>query len=200
MTRLPFERIREDLIEAGRDKFASMGLERTRVADLTDEVGIGTSTFYKFFDSKGTLYLTVLNNEAERFARSHEEVLEEAPNLQSEVRMGLEALYEELETNPLFYRSIVENERQLVIRKLSSDQQLDQFREPRDTLDTLPRRWTQHPNFRLDDPDQVVVLLQMLSQTVRLREQFETLSSISEYENARDVLVDVLVYGLVDSG
>ncbi|MGM0399457.1 MAG: TetR/AcrR family transcriptional regulator, partial [Halobacteriota archaeon] len=169
--------IREDLIVAGRDLFTTMGLERTRVKDLTDEVGIGTSTFYQFFDSKGTLYLTVLNDEVERIAREYEGVLEDAPDLRTEVHHGLDALFEELETNPLFYRAVVENEHQQLIRRLSPEQQRENFPGRADSLMTLAERWTRRSNFRLDDPEAVVDLLRMLSQTVRMREQFQTLSS-----------------------
>lgn len=193
------EQIRDDLVAAGRDLFTALGLERTRVKDLTDEVGIGTSTFYQFFDSKGTLYLTVLNHEVERITREYEGVLEEAPDLQTEVRYGLDALFEELETNPLFYRAVVENEHQQLLRRLSPQQRRETLPVRADSLTTLAERWTRRSSFRLDDPEAVVDLLRMLSQTVRMREQFETLSSVEEYENARDVLIDTLVAGLVVS-
>ncbi|MDR5656685.1 TetR/AcrR family transcriptional regulator [Halodesulfurarchaeum sp. HSR-GB] len=190
--------IRAELIEAGKELFTAIGLERTRVRDLTDEVGIGTSTFYQFFDSKGTLYLTVLDHEVERIAQSYEGKLDSAPDIRSEVRLGLEALFEELETNPLFYRAVVENERQQLLRNLPPEQQRGNFKEGRDTLVTLAERWTSNPQFQLDDPVAVVDLLRLLSQTVRLREQFETLSTIEEYESARNVLIDSLVHGLTD--
>lgn len=193
------EQIRAELIEAGRELFTTMGLERTRVKDLTDEVDIGTSTFYQFFDSKGTLYLTVLNHEIERIAKTYEGVFDDAPDLHSEVRWGLEALFEELETNPLFYRAVVENEHQRLLRRLAPRQQQETFSGRADTLMTLAERWTSRSKFRLDNPETMVDLLRLLSQTVRMREQFETLSSVEEYEIARDALINTLVHGLVES-
>ena len=192
------DQIRSELIEAGRELFTTLGLERTRVRDVTSEVDIGTSTFYQFFESKGALYLTVLDKEIERIAQTYEGELECATDIQSEVRLGLTALFEELETNSLFYRSVVENERQQLLRDLPPDQQQEKFREGQDMLAALAEQWTSHPQFKLDDPEIVVDLLMLLPQTVRLREHFETLSSVKKYENARDLLIDALVQGLID--
>jgi len=60
------DRIRAELVEAGRDLFARHGFDRTRVRDVTEAVGIGTSTFYQFFDAKEDLYLAVLLVERDR--------------------------------------------------------------------------------------------------------------------------------------
>lgn len=193
------DRIRADLIDAGRESFGERGLERTRVSDLTDAVGIGTSTFYQFFDSKGTLYLTVLQDETERIVAEYERALEDAPDLETEVRMGLQFLFDELETNPLFYRSIVENERRALLRRLSPDQRRASVRETNETLVALVERWTGRTRFEADDPETVVGLVRMLTQVVRLREEFESLDIGAEYDRSRDLLIDVIVAGLVDA-
>jgi AcrR family transcriptional regulator len=105
------ERIREDLLEAGRDLFARYGLGKTTVADLTDEVGIGTSTFYQFYDSKEALYLAVLEREGETVARrlSEEGVLE-GDDPEVVVREFLHFLFDEIETNPLVRQLVVADE------------------------------------------------------------------------------------------
>lgn len=193
------ERIRADLVEAGRESFGAVGLERTRVSDLTDAVGIGTSTFYQFFDSKGTLYLTVLQDETERIVTEYERALDDAPDLEAEVRMGLQFLFDELETNPLFYRSIVENERRDLMGRLSPAQRRASVRETNETLVALVERWTGRARFTADDPETVVGLVRMLTQVVRLREEFESLDIGAEYDRSRDLLIDVIVAGLVDT-
>lgn len=53
------KRIREALIETGRERFARYGLRKTTIADLTEPAGITTGTFYRFFDSKEELFWTV---------------------------------------------------------------------------------------------------------------------------------------------
>jgi len=104
------DRIREGLLEAGREQFSAFGHDRTRISDLTDAVDIATSTFYQFFDSKEALYLEILNREQNRMAEELEAILGAAPDLRSEVLAGFEYFFEELETNPLYYRLIAEDD------------------------------------------------------------------------------------------
>ncbi len=113
------ERIREDLIEAGRDLFSTYGLQKTTIADLTDEVGIGKSTFYRFFDSKEALYLAVLDREGEAVQQKLDESgIGSADDPQEVVEGFLQFIFEEVETNPL-------------IRQFVVDDDLDRLREQR---------------------------------------------------------------------
>ena len=105
------ERIRSDLLEAGRELFAQYGLAKTTIADLTSEVGIGTSTFYQFYDSKEALYLAVLDREGEAIARKLSEgdvIGGEDP--ETVVREFLRFLFDEIETNPLVRQLVVSDE------------------------------------------------------------------------------------------
>jgi AcrR family transcriptional regulator len=105
------ERIRADLLDAGRDLFTRYGLGKTTVADLTDEVGIGTSTFYQFYDSKEALYLAVLDREGETVARRLSEAgVLEGDDPETVVREFLRFLFDEIETNPLVRQLVVSDE------------------------------------------------------------------------------------------
>ncbi|ELZ96708.1 TetR/AcrR family transcriptional regulator [Haloferax sulfurifontis] len=105
------ERIQEDLLDAGRTLFAQYGLGKTTIADLTGEVGIGTSTFYQFYDSKEALYLAVLDAEGEAIARRlTEEGVTEGDDPETVVREFLRFLFDEIETNPLVRQLIVSDE------------------------------------------------------------------------------------------
>lgn len=83
------ERIREELVETGRELLAIYGPEKTNVADVTEPVGIAKSTFYRFFDSKADLYLEVFQRESEAFEARVEAELEGV----EEPREGLERLF-----------------------------------------------------------------------------------------------------------
>jgi AcrR family transcriptional regulator len=105
------ERIRADLLDAGHELFAQYGLEKTTIADLTGEVGIGTSTFYQFYDSKEALYLAVLDREGEAIAhRLSEEGVIEGDDPATVVREFLRFLFDEIETNPLVRQLVVSDE------------------------------------------------------------------------------------------
>ena len=57
------ERIRADLLAAGRRYFTTHGLLKTTLADLTAPAGIHKTAFYAFFASKEALYLELLAQE-----------------------------------------------------------------------------------------------------------------------------------------
>ena len=52
--------VRQRLLQAGREAFASFGLRRTAVDDLARAAGISKGAFYLFFDSKEGLLLEIL--------------------------------------------------------------------------------------------------------------------------------------------
>lgn len=105
------DQIRGDLIEVGRTLFSKFGLQKTTISDLTEEVGIGRSTFYRFFDSKEALYLVVLETEGETISRElADKDLREGENPQAVVEQFLHFLFEEIETNPLIRQLIVSDE------------------------------------------------------------------------------------------
>ncbi|TKX74439.1 TetR/AcrR family transcriptional regulator [Halorubrum sp. GN11_10-6_MGM] len=114
------ERIRGDLVEAGHDCFARFGFDRTRVSDVTDVVGIGTSTFYQFFNSKEELYLAVLLNEREHMFETLESAVAEAATPREEAEAILRTTFGEVRSNPLIRRLFVDGE----IRRIKS--QLDE--------------------------------------------------------------------------
>lgn len=105
------DQIRGDLIEVGRRLFSKFGLQKTTISDLTEEVGIGRSTFYRFFDSKEALYLAVLETEGDTISRElADKELQEGEDPQAVVEQFLHFLFEEIETNPLIRQLIVSGE------------------------------------------------------------------------------------------
>src|SRR5215470_2305575 len=54
--------IRAGLLEKGRELFATYGLRKTNVEDLTRAVGISKGAFYLFFESKEALFFELLEH------------------------------------------------------------------------------------------------------------------------------------------
>jgi AcrR family transcriptional regulator len=52
---------RQQLIEAGMAAFAEKGYHRTKVSDVVRRAGVAQGTFYLYFDSKKSLFLTLLD-------------------------------------------------------------------------------------------------------------------------------------------
>ncbi|SFC43039.1 transcriptional regulator, TetR family [Halobiforma haloterrestris] len=95
------DRIRDELVETGRELLRLYGPRKTNVDDVTEPVGIAKSTFYRFFDSKSELYAEIIERESEEFLEELEGELEGV----DEPREGLERLFrcyvEFAEQNPL---------------------------------------------------------------------------------------------------
>ncbi|ARS89434.1 TetR/AcrR family transcriptional regulator [Natrarchaeobaculum aegyptiacum] len=190
------ERITEALVEAGQRQFAQFGLERTRIKDITDEVDIGTSTFYQFFDSKEELYVEVLLREHRAFHTAAEEAVEDVDEPREQARAVLQTMFEEVESNPLIYRLIVEGELRSLQSRLSDAERaeiVDSIRGRR--LSTL-EEWVDDPAFRIDDREMVDALLRKLVFVSRAKNIPVAANTGPEYEETRDVLIDVVVNGL----
>lgn len=57
---------RQELVEAGRRLFGTVGLYESKVEDITRSAGIAKGTFYQYFSSKEALILAVVRQAFER--------------------------------------------------------------------------------------------------------------------------------------
>lgn len=123
------ERIREALVAEGRELFSRYGLSKTTLADLTEPVGIATSTFYQFFDSKEALYLEILDREGERLLPELLAPFEEHDDPEAAIVGFLTALMDEIETNPLLRQLVVDPDELDRLREHHTEAELRQDRE-----------------------------------------------------------------------
>lgn len=70
------EVIRKELLEKGDQCFSRYGLRKTGIEDITQLVGIGKGTFYKFFNSKEELFVEVLKHEVNIRKKFMDDLLE----------------------------------------------------------------------------------------------------------------------------
>lgn len=96
------ERIREELLTAGRDRFSRHGLRKTTIADLAGDVGIAPSTVYQFFDSKADLYLTAVERDGMRvMGRALDASFERYDDPERAIVAFQRTLVDEMESAPL---------------------------------------------------------------------------------------------------
>ena len=190
------DRIRAELLETGSELFAQFGLERTRIKDVTDEVGIGTSTFYQFFDSKEELYSQVLVNEQASLEETITETVEQSDDPREQVRLTLETMLDAIESNPLIRRLIVEGELRSLQQHLSETERQTLTEAMYTESLSYVDEWTEHPSFRATDPELVYGLLRALVFVTRSKDIFEEAETVAEYDDVRAVLIDVVVDGL----
>jgi len=115
--------IRQQLLDTGRELFATYGLKKTSIVDLTQPAGIAKSSFYAFFDSKEALYLELLIMERRRM---REEIAARFPtidNARETIAHFLRVAVREIEANALTRRVIAHPEEwQMIARRVSPEQ------------------------------------------------------------------------------
>lgn len=192
------EHIRAQLIEAGRELFARFGFDRTRINDLTSEAGIGTSTFYQFFDSKDELYFRVLAHEREGLEKKIAETVANGETPREEVRLVLKTTFEEVQSNPLISALIVEGELRELQNRLEESDTEETFVENQSSSAnlTFSERWAELETFRYDDPDLIDQLFISLVFTVRSQNAPVGSSDKVVYNQVEDALIETIVDGL----
>jgi AcrR family transcriptional regulator len=190
--------IRAELIETGREQFFRHGPERTRVKDITDPVGIAKPTFYRFFDSKGELYLKIIALETEKFTqRVASEVAEtEVP------REGIERFFtryvEFVDDHPEFQKVLSESYPRELFRNV-----------PQEKIDEIQRRWLEGTvppieqlqekgdgKFAEYDPKAIVGLLRPIGLMQSYGREGTTRTD-DEFARLQEMHIDTLVSGLV---
>ena len=210
------ERIRGELTEAGHELFALHGFDRTRVSDVTDAAGIGTSTFYQFFDSKEQLYLAVLIAERERLFDQLEAAVAEAETPRAEAETILRTTLGQVRSNPLIRRLFVDGEIRRVETQLDGASYGDAGGGDSDAAACAaggdgsggdspdqtafgrvlpqPDEWVARDDFRIDDPAVVRGLLRSLLFVTQARET--PVVPDGTYDAVEETLIETVVAGL----
>ena len=187
------DRIREQLKESGRELFAQYGLGKTTIEELTGPVGIGTSTFYQFYDSKGDLYRAILEDEEAAIAeRIVSRSFEGTDDPREAIAEFLRASFEEIETNPLVQRILVEDELDRLEAQYSADEQAAEREQEVSLIRPYVEQWQTEGVVRGDDPDVVAGAIRAVVFLTMHREDIG-----ESYEAVRDLLVEVVADGLV---
>jgi AcrR family transcriptional regulator len=187
------ERIRSDLLEAGRELFAQYGLSKTTIADLTGEVGIGTSTFYQFYDSKEALYLAVLDQEGEAIARRlTEEGLMEGNDPETVVSEFLQFIFDEIETNPLVRQLVVSDELDRLREYRTSEEREAERAEEVETIRTFTDPFVEAGRVHGEDPELVARAVGALPYLTLHEEDIGP----DHYPEVRDFVIETFARGL----
>lgn len=120
------ERIREQLIESGRELLLTYGPKKTTVKDVTDPVGIAKPTFYQFFDAKSDLYIEILQRELEEYMENVRSELVGVDDPQEALERLFRCYAAFAEGNPFIQQTVIQGNYQEIIGS-GSDERLEEL-------------------------------------------------------------------------
>jgi len=187
--------IREDLIETGRELFLRWGPEKTNVADVTDEVGIAKSTFYRFFDSKSELYFEVFVRERDDFLDALTTELDDVDDAETGLRTLFEVYLTWIEQSPPIQRVVLENEYDAVYRDVSEETVAEEMDVMLDALAPILAAWQRDGEMRSVDPLPFFGLMKSIGLLALYQEEFGEYGE-DWYAEIRELLLDSVAKGL----
>ncbi len=130
--------IRHHLRESGRRLFATTGVVRTSLDQLTSAAGIAKGSFYKFYDSKELLFMELLEESQNRIRAP---LLKGRASSRRMFEQLLRNLFDDFCADPLMMLMGREVEFQTVVRRLPPDYLPRHQKDDQDFLDALIERW-----------------------------------------------------------
>lgn len=192
------ERIREELVETGRELLLAFGPKKTNVSDITEPVGIAKSTFYLFFESKADLYLVIFQREMEEFGEQVRSELEGVNDPREELERLFRCYAEFSEENQLVQQTVIRGNYQDIFRNVSPEKleelQREGVAEFLPAIEDLQARST-GPVAELDPTTILGLMGGSIGLMVLHRDQFERYDD-GYYRTVQDVLISSLARGL----
>ncbi|SNS77619.1 TetR/AcrR family transcriptional regulator [Rhodococcoides kyotonense] len=132
---------RTRILSAAIDHFGKVGYEHTKWASIADEVGIGQTALYHYFESKGHCLLTIMRLEladsVERFTAATDDVSDPEQAL----RAGILASLAATPTDAL-QRRILQNHMDLLATERQSAKEEAERLQCRDLVQQIETNWT----------------------------------------------------------
>ena len=115
------ETIRRDLIREARRCGVTIGMKKTSVEQLTRAVGIAKGSFYKFYESKETLFFAVLENVHSELYGVADHALSEANGLPPSERAAKAVLAVCRRLSDTGDMAFIEHDAKLLLQRLPDD-------------------------------------------------------------------------------
>ncbi|WP_436344376.1 TetR/AcrR family transcriptional regulator [Natronorubrum sp. FCH18a] len=187
------ERVRQSLRDAGRERFARQGVRKTTITELTESAGIGTGTFYQFYDSKEDLYLDILERYAEELIpRLLRVSFETHDDPETAIATLLEETLDELESNPLLRKVILEDEVTYLRNQVSDDELSEKRAQSVEVFLPYIERWYDEGRVVGANPEAVAHAIRATTRLVQQKEQIGE----DRYPAVRDTLIAAVAAGL----
>lgn len=137
--------IESNLLIIGRQLFIKYGYKQVGVREITNEVGISSGMFYKFYQSKDDLFFSILQIEQEQIRIK---ILDKMMAYKDCPVTALNNFYyiivEELKNNPLMKTILIKKEYDTINSKVTKEKKSDENQQSFNHLMELITYWKQN--------------------------------------------------------
>ncbi|WP_254532764.1 TetR/AcrR family transcriptional regulator [Natrinema gelatinilyticum] len=188
------DQVRESLRDTGRELFTRQGIRKTTISELTGPAGIGTGTFYQYFDSKEALYIDILEQESrEVIPRLLRESFEAHDDPETAIAALLEQSLNEIESNAIFRQVIIDEQELPRIREQIPDEEASEKRTSAiDHFLPYIESWYDDGKVNGSDPEAIAHTIRAV---VRLAQQKDHIGE-ERYPRVRETLIEAVAAGL----
>jgi AcrR family transcriptional regulator len=188
------EMIHSKLLSQGKQMFATLGLKKTSISDLTKAAGIAQGSFYMFYRSKEELYFEILEQEEESIRNQLvEQHFSSGTMTRESFRQFLRHSLDIMADNPLIQQLYDSEQLEMVMRKLPEEKMLENFQEDAHFIVPFILQAQEQGRMIQRDPDTIVSLIRSL---VLLSLQKQQIGE-DRYGDTMDLLVELIANGLM---
>jgi len=130
------------ILSAAIDSFGQDGYEHTKWAKIADEVGIGQTALYHYFESKAHCLLTIMSLELGRSLERFREVTADVPEADKALQLAISAAYDVTPREVLQMR-ILQNHMDLLATPRPSEKEEAERQKARERVREIESEWTE---------------------------------------------------------
>ncbi|MEV6945350.1 TetR family transcriptional regulator [Streptomyces sp. NPDC051172] len=131
---------RRRVLDAAVDNFGKVGFEHTKWATIADEVGIGQTALYHYFESKVHCLLTIMSTELECSLARARTAVAELEDHEEILRAAVASAFQVTPREALQARILLSHQDLLVSRRTSRQEEAERLRA-RELVREIEREW-----------------------------------------------------------
>jgi len=128
------------ILDAAIDNFGGVGFEHTKWATIADEVGIGQTALYHYFESKVHCLLTIMSTELERSLERTRAVTADIDAPDEKIRAAVAAAFDVTEREALQARILMSHQ-DLLVGERSSKREEAERQRARELVREIEHEW-----------------------------------------------------------
>jgi len=129
------------ILTAAIDSFGKDGYEHTKWARIADQVGIGQTALYHYFESKAHCLLTIMSMELDRSLRRFREVTAAAPGAREALEAAIAAAYD-VTPREVSQMRILQSHMDLLATPRPSEKEEAERQRSRELVREIESEWT----------------------------------------------------------